>query len=56
MANQTSTSSNGLRLSHVGTILATAFAALISLSSQRLQLISPMSLQGKFISKSKDDL
>ena len=52
MANQKSTSSsNGMKLRKVGSIFATAFAALIALSTQRLQLLSPMSLQGKFISK-----
>ena len=52
MANQKSTSSsNGMKMRKVGSIFATAFAALIALSTQRLQLLSPMSLQGKFISK-----
>ena len=53
MANQKSSSpSNGMKLRNVGSIFATAFAAMIALSTQRLQLLSPMSLQGKFISKS----
>ena len=53
MANQNSTSSNGMRLRKVGSIFATAFAALIALSTQRLQLLSPISLQSKFISKQR---
>ena len=54
MAYQKSTSSsNGMKMRKVGSIFATAFAALIALSTQRLQLLSPMSLQGKFISKLK---
>lgn len=45
MANQKSTSpSNGMKMRNVGSIFATAFAAMVALSTQRLQLLSPMSL------------